>query len=88
MPDPEEAHVHIAQRSLEPLLWELQSVLDSEDVSAHGKDQILTLMARIYVAGHRDGQREATGQIAVHASRVGLHLALAPDLEEPPVDPG
>ena len=86
MPDPEEAHVHIAQRSLGPLLLELQNVLAHEDVSGDGKDEILTVVARIYVAGHRDGQREATGQIAVHASRVGLHLALAPDLVEPPAD--
>ena len=83
MPDREQADVQIAQRSLEPLVFELRSVLTSEDVSNHSEDQLLVLAARIYVAGHRDGQREATGQIAVEASRFGLHLALAPDLTEP-----
>ena len=85
----EDAFFDIARRSLEPLLMELAQAVDDLEPPPEVVERVLAVAAEIYVTGHRDGLRDATAQIAVPASERGLHLRLAPDLEEPsPGPPG
>jgi hypothetical protein len=84
VPDYDDPAIQIAQRTLDPLLWALGDALAEEDVAHETIEEVFAVAAEIYLAGRRDGQRQAVGQIAPEAARHGLHLLLAPELEEPP----
>lgn len=84
MSDFEDREVHIAGPALEPLLSDLEDALAQEGVASETVRQVFAVAGELYLAGYRDGQRHAVGQIAPEAARHGLDLWLAPELEEPP----
>lgn len=81
MPDHGVSLIPIAHRSLEPILVGLAESLEAADVGCPHAD-IYAAVAEAYVAGHVDGQRHAVGEVAPEAARRGLHLRLAPALED------
>jgi len=82
--DPEDHAIQIAQRALEPLLSALEDALAEEAVARETVREVFAVAGEIYLAGYRDGQRRAVGEVAPQAARHGLQLWLAPELEEPP----
>lgn len=81
MPDHGVSLVPIAHRSLEPILVGLAESLHAHDVACSHAD-IYAAVAEAYAAGHIDGQRHAVGEVAPEAARRGLHLRLAPLLQD------
>jgi hypothetical protein len=81
VPDHGVSLVPIAHRSLQPILVGLAEVLHAGDAGCPHAE-IYAAVAEAYVAGHIDGQRHAVGEVAPEAARRGLHLRLAPALED------
>jgi hypothetical protein len=81
--DPEDTALQSAARALEPTLSALGDLLAEGQIGSDTAQGVFAAMAEVYVAGYRDGQRQTVGQIAPEAARRGLHLRLAPELEEP-----
>jgi hypothetical protein len=81
VPDHGVSLVPIAHRSLEPILLGLAELLHGDDAGCPHAE-IYAAVAEAYVAGHIDGQRHAVGEVAPEAARRGLHLRLAPALED------
>ena len=84
MSDDEDHDIPIAQRALEPLLSALEDALAEEEVACETVREVFAVAGEIYLAGYRNGQRRAVGQVAPQAAQHGLHLWLAPELEAPP----
>ena len=82
MPD-QDSTVAIAQQALEPLLRSLEDALVEQGVASDVVHELFGVAAEIYAAGHRDGGRQAVGEIAPEAERHGLRLWLSAELEAP-----
>ena len=83
MAAPDDPSVVLALERLRPAIDDLIGALDAAGTDPCVARMAISAIAEAYAVGYCDGQRHAVGQIAPVAARRGLHLKLAPELEEP-----